>query len=202
MGGRRQPGDQPPPAGLPPASGVMAPGCSASGVAGAGARQRPAGAQARSCRCRRRPTCSARWRWRWRGGRGHRLAVTPICRHPGGGVGLSAAQVARLFAVGVPGVLPFSAMGLLLEHPGARPGRAGADQHAVPADGLPVGVVVPAEGHAARHRVIWPSYHLNQLAQDAVGMPSGAPPWRTCSRWAGSRWASCCLPARRLRRHG
>jgi ABC-2 type transport system permease protein len=104
------------------------------------------------------------------------------------GVVLSAAQVARLFAVGVLGVLPFSAMGLLL------------------------GTLVRGQGAPALINMLylpmaflsglWPSYHLNQLAQDAVGMPSRGATVAHVLALGGFALGFLLLAARRLRRHG
>ena len=80
-------------------------------------------------------------------------------------------------------------------HAGERPGRAGADQHDLPADGVPVGVVVPAVGACRRCCSNWrrcgrattsTSWRWRRSASIAVRCG------RTCWCCARSPRCSCC----------
>ena len=83
-------------------------------VVGDGTRAAACSRSSARCRCRRTPTSSARWRWRcWcrRACSTLLVLLAVFVAH----VPLSpAAQIATLFAIDVPGVLPFCALGLLL----------------------------------------------------------------------------------------
>ena len=118
------------------------------------------------------------------------------------GVVLSAAQVARLFAVGVLGVLPFSAMGLLLGTLVRGQGAPALINMLYLPMAFLSGLWFPLKGTLLDIAWIWPSYHLNQLAQDAVGMPSRGATVAHVLALAGFALGFLLLAARRLRRHG
>lgn len=119
-------------------------------------------------------------------------------------VSLTVAQMLRLTVVCTLGALPFCALGLLL--------GTLVKGHGAPAvvnllylpmaflSGLwfPLSMLPPVIRGLAP---IWPSHHLNALAQAAVGFDTGSP-------WPHVLWLGvftvvvCAVAARRLRRHG
>ncbi|WP_305805928.1 ABC transporter permease [Stenotrophomonas sp. YIM B06876] len=121
-----------------------------------------------------------------------------------GGVTLSWPRMLWLGAVCIGGALPFCALGLLL--------GTLVKGHGAPAlvnllylpmaflSGLwfPLSMLPPLIGRLAP---VWPSHHLNQLAQAAVGFDSGTP-------WPHVLWLALftvlvtALASWRLRRHG
>lgn len=121
-----------------------------------------------------------------------------------GGVELSSGQALTLFGTDVLGVLPFCAIGLWI---GCIVNAQGAPAVVnliylplaflsglwIPLQVLPkmVGTIAP----------LWPSYHLNQLAQDAVGMRS-ADTWLHVLVLLAYTVVFLGLGARRLRRAG
>ncbi|HJR74345.1 MAG TPA: ABC transporter permease [Luteimonas sp.] len=121
-----------------------------------------------------------------------------------GQVRLEPAQMARLFATDVLGVLPFCAMGLLL--------GTLVKGHGAPAvvnllylpmaflSGLwfPLSVLPKFLQQLAP---LWPSYHLNALSQSAVGFDTGAG-WPHALILLGFTAGFLLLAARRLRRYG
>ena len=92
-------------------------------------------------------------------------------------VPVTGAQIARAVSVERAGRAAVLRAGPAARHAGEGPGRAGGDQHAVPADGVPVGPVVPG-ARACRKAMqsiapALPSFHLNALALDAVDIARG-----------------------------
>lgn len=119
-------------------------------------------------------------------------------------VPLTAAQAARLFATEVAGVVPFCALGLLLGSFAKGQAAPGIVNLVYLPMAFLSGLWFPLSALPEPLRWIapaWPSYHLNQLALDAVGFPQGAP-WphllALCAIAAAALW----LAARRLRRAG
>ena len=119
-------------------------------------------------------------------------------------VELSAGQIVALLLTGMFGVLPFCALGMfvgtLIKGQGA-PGLLNLVY-------LPMaflsGLWLPLSMLPAvlqRIAPIWPSYHLNQLAQAAVGL-NQRPVWLHGLVLAGFAVAFLLLAARRLRRYG
>lgn len=119
-------------------------------------------------------------------------------------VELSGGQIVALLLTGMFGVLPFCALGMfvgtLIKGQGA-PGllnlvylpMAFLSGLWLPLSMLPVAL--------QRIAPIWPSYHLNQLAQAAVGL-NQRPLWLHVLVLAGFAVAFLLLAARHLRRHG
>ncbi|MFA6228670.1 MAG: ABC transporter permease [Rhodanobacter sp.] len=119
-------------------------------------------------------------------------------------VELSGRQIVALLLTGMFGVLPFCALGMfvgtLIKGQGA-PGllnlvylpMAFLSGLWLPLSMLPVAL--------QRIAPIWPSYHLNQLTQAAVGL-NQRPLWLHVLVLAGFAVAFLLLAARRLRRHG
>jgi len=119
-------------------------------------------------------------------------------------VRLQPLQIAHLLAVGMLGTLPFCAMGLLL---GCLASGQGAPAMAnllyLPMaflSGLwfPLSVLPRFLQQLAP---LWPSHHLNKLAQAAIGDGS-ATPWPHVLALLGFTAIFLLLAARRLRRHG
>jgi len=119
-------------------------------------------------------------------------------------VELSWGQIVALLLTGMFGVLPFCALGMfvgtLIKGQGA-PGLLNLVY-------LPMaflsGLWLPLSmlpGALQRIAPIWPSYHLNQLAQTAVGLNDGAR-WPHLLVLGGFALVFLMLAARRLRRYG
>lgn len=120
-------------------------------------------------------------------------------------VPLSAAQALRLFALEIAGVVPFCTLGLLLGTIIKGQGAPGLLNMIYLPMAFLSGLWFPLSVMPAFLRQIaglWPSYHLNQLALSAVGMPyagSGA----THAAVLGAFTVACLwLAVRRLRRNG
>ncbi len=120
-------------------------------------------------------------------------------------VPLSATQALRLFALEIAGVVPFCALGLLLGTLIKGQGAPGLVNLIYLPMAFLSGLWFPLSVMPAFLRQIagvWPSYHLNQLALSAVGMPhEGSGPTHAavlCAFTAVCLW----LAARRLRRNG
>lgn len=129
------------------------------------------------------------------------LAIALLVAH----VPLSAAQASRLFALEVAGVVPFCALGLLLGTLIKGQGAPGLVNMIYLPMAFLSGLWFPLSIMPAFLRQIaglWPSYHLNQLALSAVGMPhEGSGPTHALVLVA---FTIVCLwlAARRLRRNG
>lgn len=120
-------------------------------------------------------------------------------------VPLSASQALHLFALEIAGVVPFCALGLLLGTLIKGQGAPGLVNMIYLPMAFLSGLWFPLSIMPAFLRQIaglWPSYHLNQLALSAVGMPhEGSGPVHAavlCAFTAVCLW----LAARRLRRNG
>ena len=120
-------------------------------------------------------------------------------------VPLTAAQALRLFALEVAGVVPFCALGLLLGTLIKGQGAPGLVNMIYLPMAFLSGLWFPLSAmpkFLQQVAALWPSYHLNQLALSAVGMPSqGSGPAHAavlCAFTAASLW----LAVRRLRRNG
>lgn len=119
-------------------------------------------------------------------------------------VELSWRQVAALLLTGMFGVLPFCALGMfvgtLIKGQGA-PGLLNLvylPMAFLSGLWLPLSMLPNAAQQIAP---IWPSYHLNQLTQAAVGLNSG-PLWTHLLVLVGVAGGFLMLATRRLRRHG
>ncbi len=119
-------------------------------------------------------------------------------------VELSWGQMAALLLTGMFGVLPFCALGMfvgtLIKGQGA-PGLLNLvylPMAFLSGLWLPLSMLPAA---LQRMAPIWPSYHLNQLTQAAVGL-NQRPLWLHVLLLAGFAVAFLLLAARRLRRHG
>ena len=118
------------------------------------------------------------------------------------GVALEPSQWIRLFVINVLGVLPFCAIGLFVGSlVGGNAAPALLNMLYLPMAFLS-GLWFPLKGTLLDIAWIWPSYHLNQLAQDAVGMPSRGATVAHVLALGGFALGFLLLAARRLRRHG
>ncbi len=134
------------------------------------------------------------------------LAVTlvAVAALLAGKITLSLAQVAVIWAVLIAGSIPFSAMGLLL--------GALVSGSAAPAWGnlvfLPMmwlsGLFIPLPDSLERWVVIWPTFHLNQLALGLAGVEQFTfiPPAAAAAVLAGVTVLCGGLAIRRLARVG
>lgn len=120
-------------------------------------------------------------------------------------VPLSAMQIMRLLATEIFGVLPFCAMGLfvgtLIKGQGA-PGLVNMIYLPMAfLSGLwfPLSIMPKLLQQIA---VVWPSYHLNQLALSAVGLNGGAAAMPHIAVLLAFTVGFLLLAMRRLRRHG
>ena len=120
-------------------------------------------------------------------------------------VPLTAIQVVRLFALEVAGVVPFCALGLLLGTLIKGQGAPGLVNMIYLPMAFMSGLWFPLSvmpKFLQQIAGLWPSYHLNQLALSAVGMPhagSGAAHGMVlCAFAVACLW----LAVRRLRRNG
>ncbi|WP_395624708.1 ABC transporter permease [Thermomonas sp.] len=129
------------------------------------------------------------------------LALAAFVAH----VPLSVAQVLRLFALEVAGVLPFCALGLLLGtliKGSAAPGLVNLIYLPMAfLSGLwfPLSMMPKALQQIAD---LWPSYHLNQLALSALGMPHEGSGLVHGAVLSAFTVACLWLAVRRLRRNG
>lgn len=119
------------------------------------------------------------------------------------GVALSPLQWLTLLAVNVVGVLPFAAIGMYV---GARVGSSAAPA-LLNALYLPMsflsGLWLPLSmlpGVLAKLAVVWPAYHLGQLALKVVGFDQGQPVWPHLAALAGFTCVFFTLAQRRLSR--
>ncbi len=117
------------------------------------------------------------------------------------GVALSPLQWLALLAVNVVGVLPFAAIGMYV---GTRVSGSAAPA-LLNALYLPMsflsGLWLPLSmlpGALAKLAVIWPAYHLGQLALKVVGYDQGQPTWQHLLALAGFTAALFILALRRL----
>ena len=117
-------------------------------------------------------------------------------------VPLSATQVACLYATGMLGVLPFCALGLLI----GSLVKGQAAPALINLLYLPMaflsGLWFPLKGALLAAAPVWPSFHLNQLALAAVGMPHHGGLLPHVAVLATVTAVVLGLAARRLRRHG
>ena len=117
-------------------------------------------------------------------------------------VPLTASQVARLYATGMLGVLPFCALGLLM----GTLVKGQAAPALINLLYLPMaflsGLWFPLKGTLLAVAPAWPSFHLNQLTLAAVGMPQPGAQLPHALALAGFALAVSWIAARRLRRHG
>ena len=117
-------------------------------------------------------------------------------------VPLSVAQVARLYANAMLGVLPFCALGLLigtLVKGQAAP--AIINMLYLPMSFLS-GLWFPLKGTLLAAAPVWPSFHLNQLTLAAVGMPQPGAQLPHVLVLTGFTAVVAWIAARRLRRNG
>ncbi|MBN8922406.1 MAG: ABC transporter permease [Rhodanobacter sp. 68-29] len=121
-----------------------------------------------------------------------------------GGVSLSPPRVLAMLAIGVLGVLPFCALGMfvgtLIKGQGA-PGLLNLvylPMAFLSGLWLPLGMLPKVLQQIAP---VWPSYHLNQLTQSAVGLRSG-PLLPHVLALLAFAVVFLLLAARRLRRYG
>ena len=119
------------------------------------------------------------------------------------GVALSPSQWLALLAVDVFGIVPFAAIGLYV---GTRAGSSAAPA-LLNALYLPMsflsGLWLPLSmlpGVLAKLAVVWPAYHLGQLALKVVGHDQGQPAWLHVLVLAGFVGAFFLLAQRRLSR--
>jgi ABC-2 type transport system permease protein len=120
-----------------------------------------------------------------------------------GHVELTAAQAARTMLVGVLGVVPFCALGLLI---GSMVSGTGAPAIVnlifFPMIYLSGLFPFPLPKALQTAAMIWPAFHLNQLSLAALGLPTQLNPWISAEVLIG--FAGVCLyfAARRLMRAG
>jgi ABC-2 type transport system permease protein len=117
---------------------------------------------------------------------------------------LSLGQIARVFFTCVPGVLPFCAMGLLVGSLIKGQGAPGVINLIYLPMAFLSGLWFPLQilpGFLQQIGPIWPSYHLNQLALDAVGLGQGHVLTHVAVL-AIYTVLFTAIAARRLRRHG
>ncbi|NUS38931.1 MAG: ABC transporter permease [Lysobacter sp.] len=118
-------------------------------------------------------------------------------------VALSPAQVLRLLATAVPGVLPFCALGMLVGTWIKGQGAPGVINLIYLPMAFLSGLWFPLDRMPALRGLapVWPAWHLDQLAMDAVGLQQGAALPHVLALAA---WTTVCLwiAARRLRRVG
>lgn len=121
-----------------------------------------------------------------------------------GRVPLSAGQALGLIGMGMFGVLPFCALGMLvgtlIKGQGAPPmlNLIYLPMSFLSGLWMPLRVLPPFLGTIAP---IWPSYHLNQIGQHIVGL-SAEPVWPHALVLLAEGAVLFALAARRLRRHG
>ena len=117
-------------------------------------------------------------------------------------VRLDAGQMVRLYATGMLGVLPFCALGLLI---GTLVKGQGAPA-LINLLYLPMaflsGLWFPLKGGLLAAAPAWPSFHLNQLALSALGLPHAGSTLDHVAVLCACMLACLWLAVRRLRRHG
>ena len=117
---------------------------------------------------------------------------------------LHAGQVVRLFITCVPGTLPFCAVGFFIGSLIKGQGAPGAINLIYLPMAFLSGLWFPLSvlpRFVQQIAPVWPSYHLNQLALDAVGLGQGKVTEHVIVL-AGYTLVFSALAARRLRRHG
>lgn len=117
---------------------------------------------------------------------------------------LGAARVLGLLAMGVFGVLPFCALGMFIGTLIKGQGAPGVLNLVYLPMAFLSGLWFPLERMPAWLQAIapvWPSYHLNAIAQRVVGL-SDAAVWPHALVLLGMAVVLLALAARRLRRHG
>ena len=120
-------------------------------------------------------------------------------------VPLSASQALRLFALEIAGVVPFCALGLLLGTLIKGQGAPGLVNMIYLPMAFMSGLWFPLSvmpKFLQQVAALWPSYHLNQLALAAVGMPSQGRGALHAGVLCAFTVACLWLAARRLRRNG
>jgi ABC-2 type transport system permease protein len=120
-------------------------------------------------------------------------------------VPLSAAQALRLFALEVAGVVPFCALGLLLGTLIKGQGAPGLVNLVYLPMAFLSGLWFPLSimpKFLQQLAPAWPSYHLNQLALSAVGLPHAGSGATHAAVLCAFTVACLWLAARRLRRNG
>ena len=120
-----------------------------------------------------------------------------------GHVELTAAQAARTMLVGVLGVVPFCALGLLI---GSMVSGTGAPAIVnlifFPMIYLSGLFPFPLPKALQTAAMIWPAFHLNQLSLAALGLPTQLNPWISAEVLIGFAGLCTYLAARRLMRVG
>ena len=120
-----------------------------------------------------------------------------------GHVELTAAQAARAALVGVLGVVPFCALGLLI---GSLVSGTGAPAVVnlifFPMIYLSGLFPFPMPKALQTAAMIWPAFHLNQLSLAALGLPTALNPWICAEVLVGFAGVCIYLAARRLTRAG
>ena len=120
-------------------------------------------------------------------------------------VPLSMGQVSGLFVLDVVGVLPFCAFGLLLGTLIRGQGAPGLINLIYLPMAFLSGLWLPLSNLPAPLRQlapVWPSFHLDQLALSAIGMPSSGSGTSHVLVLCGFAVACLWLAVRRLRRNG
>lgn len=121
-----------------------------------------------------------------------------------GHVSLSTLQVARLLATGMLGVVPFCALGMLVGTLIKGQGGPGLINLVYLPMSFLSGLWLPLTmmpKPLQQLAPIWPSWHLHQIVQAAIGLDVGAP-WPHVLALCGYGAAFLLLAARRMRRHG
>jgi ABC-2 type transport system permease protein len=120
-----------------------------------------------------------------------------------GHVELTAAQAARTMLVGVLGVVPFCALGLLI---GSMVSGTGAPAIVnlifFPMIYLSGLFPFPLPKALQTAAMIWPAFHLNQLSLAVLGLPTQLNPWISAEMLIGFAGLCMYLAARRLMRVG
>jgi len=121
-----------------------------------------------------------------------------------GGVHLTPSRIATFFVLEVLGVLPFAALGLFIATLVKGQGAPGVVNLVYLPMAFLSGLWFPLSIMPSFLQAIaplWPAYHLNRLALDAVGLGDGVV-WPHAGVLAGFTVALVLLAARRLRRYG
>jgi ABC-2 type transport system permease protein len=118
-------------------------------------------------------------------------------------VGLTAAQVARTTLVGVLGVVPFCALGLLIgSFVSGNGAPAVVNLIFFPMIYLSGLFPFPMPKALQTAAMIWPAFHLNQLSLAALGLPTQLNPWIAAEVLIGFAGVCMFFAARRLMRVG
>nr|WP_082190206.1 ABC transporter permease [Frateuria defendens] len=119
--------------------------------------------------------------------------------------GLHPSQMVRLLVTGTLGVLPFGALGMLIGSLAKGQGGPGTVNLVYLPMAFLSGLWFPLSilpGVLQRLAPVWPSYHLDQLALQAVGLGHAGSAWGHVAALAGFTAACLLVAARRLRRYG